>query len=91
MLQVQVSTTTTTAVNALLVPVRSDGDRITQAIGEPVIDTGKYRHGFVVSDRTVVPAGAYTLVVSNFHAGQTGFFDVQVSSNSSKLRIEKMG
>jgi calpain-7 len=90
-LQLQVSTTTTTAVNALLVPVRSYGDRITQAVGEPLIDTGKYRHGFVVSDRAVVPAGAYALVISNFHAGQTGFYNVQVSSNSSVLKIEKMG
>jgi calpain-7 len=90
-LQLQVSTTPTTAVNALLVPVRSYGDRITQTIGEPLIDTGKYRHGFVVSDRTVVPAGSYALVISNFHVGQTGFYNIQISSNSTVLKIEKMG
>lgn len=89
-LQLRVSTTATTAVNAVLVPVQSYGDMVTKAIGQPIIDTGKYRHGFVVSDQTIVPAGAYALVISNFHVGQTGLFNIQVSSNSSKLKVEKI-
>ena len=90
-IQITVSTTATTAVHALLVPVRSYGDRYTQSIGPPIIDTNKYRHGFVVSDRTVVPAGAYALVISNFHVGQTGFYNLEVFSNAAKLKIEKTG
>jgi Calpain large subunit, domain III len=89
-IQLNVSTTTTTAVNALLVPVRSHGDAFTKAIGRPIIDTGKYRHGFVVSERMSVPSGAYVLVISNFHVGQTGFYNVKVSSSASKLKVEKI-
>jgi calpain-7 len=87
-IQVKLSSTTTTAVNALLVPVRSYGDTYVKSIGPPIIDTGNYRHGFVVSNRTFVPPGAYTLIVSNFHAGQTSFFTIKVSSNSNHLKVD---
>lgn len=90
MIQVSVSSTTTTAVNALLVPVRSYGEKHPKASGRPVIDTGNYRHGFVVSNRTAIPAGPYTLVVSNYHAGQTGFYTLKISSNVQNVRLEKI-
>jgi hypothetical protein len=89
-LQISISTTSTTAVHALLVPVRSLGDTSLKAAGEPVIDTGNYRHGFVVSTRTSLSPGAYALVVSNFHVGQTGFYTVKVSSSKSNIRIKKI-
>lgn len=89
-LQLILSTTTTAAANMLLVPVASYGDGIAKATGVPIVDSGKYRHGFVATDRTVVKAGVYALIVSNFHAGQTGLFNIKVSSSSSKLQIAKI-
>ena len=89
-IQLSISSTTTTAVNALLVPVRTSGDKFVKASGRPIIDTGNYRHGFVVSGRTFVPAGSYTLVVSNYHSGQTGFYTLKVSSNVPNMKLEKI-
>lgn len=89
-IQVSVSSTTTTAINALLVPVRSCGEKFLNASGRPIIDTGNYRHGFVVSQRTSLPPGAYTLVVSNYHAGQTGFYTLKVLSNVRNIKLEKI-
>lgn len=87
-LQLKVSTSTTIAANVLLVPVNTYGETIEKATGKPVIDSGKYRHGFVATDKKVVKAGVYTLIVSNFHLGQTGLFNIKVSSSSSKLKVE---
>lgn len=89
-LQLKLSTLTTVAANVMLVPVAACGDSIEKATGEPLVDSGKYRHGFVATDRTVVKAGMYTLIVSNFHVGQTGLFSIIVSSSSSKLKVEKI-
>ena len=89
-IQVSVASTTTTAINALLVPVRSYGEKFLNASGRPIIDTGNYRHGFVVSNRTSIPPGAYTLVVSNYHAGQTGFYTLNFLSNVGGVKLEQM-
>jgi calpain-7 len=90
LLQIGVTTTRTCASNAILVPVRNFGDTADKAIGEAVIDSGKYRHGFVASDKVVVKAGSYALIVSNFHAGQTGLFDVSIASNLPSIRVQKL-
>lgn len=90
LLQVNVTTTRTSASNAIVVPVRRFGDNAEKAIGETLVDSGKYRHGFVASDKVLVKPGCYTLIVSNFHAGQTGLFEVVVHSNAANLRIEKL-
>lgn len=89
-LQLKVSTATTVAANAMLVPVRAYGDGVDWALGEPVMDSGKYRHGFVVTEKATIKPGSYALIVSNFHAGQTGLFDLKVSSSSGKVKIEKI-
>jgi calpain-7 len=88
-LQVTLSTSTTVAANVMLLPVASYGDGVDKATGTPLIDSGKYRHGFVASDKIKVPAGSYTLIVSNFHTGQTGLFDVKLSSSASKVKFER--
>jgi hypothetical protein len=88
--QIKITTTSTVAANAIVVPVQNLGDGITKATGEPVIDSGKYRHGFVATERKVLKAGSYALIVSNFHVGQTGLFTIQVSSSSSKLKLQKI-
>lgn len=89
-LQIRLGTTTTNAANIMLVPVQRFKDPAEEGVGEAIIDTGKYRHAFVVSEKKTVKAGNYTLIVSNFHADQTGLFSVKVSSNSPKLKIEKL-
>jgi hypothetical protein len=91
-IQLSVSSSATTAVNALLFPVEKGGgtDLIFATGSHPVIDTGNYRHGFVVSNRTTIPSGAYKLVVSNYHVGQVGFFTLTVSSNIKNITIEKI-
>jgi calpain-7 len=89
-LQLKLSTSTTVAANVMLVPVASVGEGIEKATGKPVIDSGKYRHGFVASEKVRIKAGAYALIVSNFHTGQTGLFEVKVLSSSPKLKMERI-
>jgi hypothetical protein len=89
-LQLSVTTTAATAVNAMLFPVKRRGDKVLNCHKLSIIDTGNYRHGFVVSDRKAIPAGAYTLVVSNFHVGQTGFYTLKVASNLASVNVHKL-
>jgi len=89
-LQLKLSTSTTLAANVIMVPVRSYGDTIEKATNEPLIDSGKYRHGFVATEKKAVKPGGYACIVSNFHKGQTGLFNLKVSSASPKVKIEKI-
>jgi len=85
--QLRVSTKRTVAANIVLVPVESFRQRVESSKGKPAIDTDKYKHGFVVSERQRIEAGSYVLVVSNFQKGQTAPFVLRVSS-SKKLQLE---
>lgn len=85
--QLRVSTKRTMAVNVVLVQVDSFRQRVDHAKGSPVIDTDKYKHGFLVSTRTKVEAGSYVAVVSTFHPGQTAPFLLRVCS-SRKVMVE---
>ena len=87
--QFTVATASASAVNILCLPVLLYGDTIDKAIGEPVIDSGNYRHGFVVTKRTKLKAGAYTAVVSNFYNGEQAVFILNIFS-SSKLQIKQL-
>ena len=89
-IQLSVSTTATAAVNVLLFPVQKLGDKVLNSTGGCIIDTGNYRHGFVVSNRATIPFGAYTLIVSNYHVSQTGFFTLKVSSSVENIKVEKI-
>ena len=55
--------------------------------GKPVLDSGNYRYGFVVTERGLISAGTYLLIVSTFDPGQLGVFKVKVCS-SVKFTIE---
>jgi hypothetical protein len=57
---------------------------------EPQIDSGPYKHGFVVVDATRVPAGNYTLIVSTFIPQQLGTFHLQVLSSSKAVTVEQL-
>lgn len=85
--QLRVSTKKTAAVNVVLVPVDSFRQRADKAKGKPLIDTDKYKHGFVVSEKVKVKSGNYVLVVSNFQEGQTAPFVLRVCS-SHMVKVE---
>ncbi len=55
----------------------------------PVMDTGKYRHGYVVVEPAFVPAGLYTLVVSTFKVGQVGEFSLRLYS-SEEIELDEL-
>lgn len=88
-IQVEVSTSQSSAVHVDMVPVSTFGDGMDRATGEYVIDSGNYRHGFLVTERERVAAGAYCLLISNFTPGMLGSFHVVVSS-SVRIIVEEM-
>jgi hypothetical protein len=53
------------------------------------VDSGNYRHGFVVTTKQKAAAGVYALIVSSYNAGETGAFVVKVSSNV-KVRVDEI-
>lgn len=65
-LQIRLSTSSSEAVHALLVPVHGFGDMVKEATADPVVDSGKYRHGFVATPRSAAPPGPYVLVISRY-------------------------
>jgi hypothetical protein len=88
--QIRCSAVKTFAVNVLLVPVQSFGQRIGMAFSQPVVDSGNYRHGFVVTKRKQIPAGFYTLTVSTFNVGQQGSFRLLIGSSSKLPRVTEL-
>ena len=74
-------------MNVMLVALKDQSEshqdlrRLTQTRGKPTLDSGNYRHGFVVTERMKIPAGEYTLIVSPFNPGQVGAFQVKVCSS----------
>ena len=88
-MQIMVTTIRTCAVCFVVLPVPSYRQSASTAVGKPVIDTGKYRHGFVVSDLQHVAAGSYTLLVTNFTPGQTASFELKIRS-STTIKVEEI-
>jgi hypothetical protein len=64
--------------------------RIHHLYEDPVLDTGKYRHGYAVAEAALFPAGLYTLVVSTFEVGQVGKFSLRVLS-STEIDLSEIG
>ena len=62
--------------------------RIHHLYEEPVIDTGDYRHGFVISETVFVPPGLYTLVASTFDVGKEGSFQLHIFSSKELTLAE---
>lgn len=87
--QLRCSTQKTYAVNVMVVKGGEDDIRRRGLRHEPIIDSGHYRHGYVVADSKRLLAGAYTLVASTFNEGQTGPFFVDVFS-SSKVDVKPL-
>jgi hypothetical protein len=87
-IQMTISTSTTAAVNLLCFPVKCYGDGIEKAIGEAVLDSGNYRHGFIATKRRKIKSGAYAVIVSNFHKGETALFNLKIFS-SARLKSQQ--
>ncbi|KAL7577068.1 hypothetical protein ACA910_006808 [Epithemia clementina (nom. ined.)] len=79
--EVRVATAKNIPLNVVVLPVARAGHRLDQATGLPLIDSGKYRHGFLVTERTALKAGTYVLVVSCYTPGQEGIFDLRLMTS----------
>lgn len=79
--EIRVSTMKTSAVNVVVVPVDVFGHGPRQATGKPLIDSGKYRYGFLATERTKLAGGSYVILVSSFEEGQVGKFFLVVQSS----------
>ena len=89
-IQLKLSTSKSEAVHALLVPVHSFGDKLRGSRGEAVIDSGKYRHGFVATSRQKVGAGFYVLVISRFCRTKTTCTAQVTVSSSNPLKTKSI-
>lgn len=73
-------------VNIVLLKLTNNGstDFVTRAkkYGQPILDSGNYRHGFAVTERTKIPPGIYAIIVSTFHPGKLGNFVMRVAHSS---------
>ena len=63
--------------------------RIHRLYEDPIIDTGKYRPGYVVAEPVVVPAGLYTLVVSTNEVGKVGQFSLRLFT-SKEIELDEL-
>lgn len=48
----------------------------------PLVDSGDYRYGFVVTKRVLLQPGSYTIVVSTYEVGKEGPFILHVMSEN---------
>jgi calpain-7 len=65
-IQFRLSVKKTVALNILLFKTDSYGDDLQQSRGKPVVDSGNYRPGFVVTKRQYISKGSYVGVISCF-------------------------
>jgi len=87
--ELRLSTSKDVAINTMLFPVKRYGEGVDCASGKALLDSGRYRHGFVAIPRTHLPAGAYVLIVSRFNQAQPGVFQLKFYS-SSRLKCEEI-
>jgi hypothetical protein len=67
------------------------GDGMRRATAGPVLDSGKYRHGFCVTEASRLPSGSYVVVASTYTPGMLGSLELVVASSSSKIQVEEIG
>ena len=89
-IQLQCSAPRSLAVNVMMVPVEAYGHRAKRIKNDPPVDSGNYRHGFVVTGRQKAEAGSYALIVSSYSPGETGSFRVKISSSVQLGRIDEI-
>ena len=86
-LQLRCSTAKTVAVNIMMLAVPT-GTPLSKyrnaANGKPILDSGNYRHGFVVTEPKIVHEGTYVVIVSNW-SSQGGEFTLCVGSSTENI------
>eukprot|EP00934_Nitzschia_sp_Nitz4_P003821 Nitzschia sp. Nitz4//scaffold33_size148984//108967//111638//NITZ4_002941-RA/size148984-augustus-gene-0.258-mRNA-1//1//CDS//3329548466//3811//frame0 len=95
-IQLRCSTVKSLAVNIILicVPDKASAESLpvnTKRYGTPVLDSGNYRHGFTVTERTKVARGTYSMIVSTFHEGNLGNYSISLASASKgTVKVERV-
>ena len=69
------------AVNVLLFRTSKYGDNLQGARGKAVVDSGNYRHAFVVTQRQHLPGGSYVAVISSFDRNTAAPFHLAIHSS----------
>jgi calpain-7 len=85
-LQLRCGTSRSLAINVMLVDT---GKRVQRLNTKPLLDSGDYRFGFVVTDACALSKGNYTIIASTFHVGQTGLFLLEIFS-SADVAVEAL-
>jgi calpain-7 len=94
-MQIRCSTERCVAANVIMLrqPGNSSGNcpRAAKHYGEPVLDSGNYRHGFAVTERSKVLKGSYAVFVSTFHGNKLGKYHITIAHSTRKgLHVERM-
>lgn len=90
LVQLRCTATRSSAVNVMMVKVGKLGEKLNKLKQEPILDSGDYRFGFVITGKTQVPSGSYTLVASTFHSGENGSFQIQLFSSIKLNGIQRI-
>jgi len=92
-LQVRCATSHILAINVMLLENNSRDpanlSELTKSMKNPILDSGNYRHGFIVTETKSISSGTYVLVCSTYHPGQIGKFILTVDS-SVGIKITKI-
>jgi hypothetical protein len=60
-------------------------------LGEPVLDSGNYRHGFAVTERSKILNGSYAVFVSTFHGSKYGKYHITIAHSTRKgMHVERV-
>ena len=71
----------TIALNIIVYRTHKYGDDLRGVCdAKPAVDSGNYRHGFVVSGRQKISAGSYVAVISSFDKGVSAPFSLETHS-----------
>lgn len=81
-IQLRCTTQKSCAANIMIVATHRPGQRILRLNQEPIVDSGNYRHAFVVTEPSRLPMGHYTIIASIFDEGKTGTFFLDILSSA---------
>lgn len=93
--QVRCSTEKCIAVNVIVLHLPGDGGgdylREARQHGQLILDSGNYRHGFAVTERSVPVKGTYALFVSTFYGGKLGKYHITIGhSCNSRVDVKRL-
>ena len=95
-MQIRCSTEKSIAANVMMLrlpsnPSSREGLMAAKQYGEPILDSGNYRHGFAVTERSRILKGTYAVFVSTFHGGKVGKYNIDIAHSSCKgINVERI-